>query len=140
MLKFGKIFIVLFLSLFIVESALGQEIVDFEEDRVVRNVKKRREVEITVNGKPFQIRNYIELQKGKILDVHIEGFKPNSTVVVKLQKLGTKIKNAKIKANHLGVIDLEIRLPKQKSSGSATVVYYTSDGRKHSRDIKVKIK
>ncbi|MCB9232182.1 MAG: hypothetical protein H6581_10990 [Bacteroidia bacterium] len=97
------------------------------------------DVTILVNGEEFDLKDDMEFEKEKVLEVSIRYLRPNSWVSVQLQKAGMKLTQQRYQANELGELDLEIKTGKQKVKGTAKI-WYTPNGSKERKERNVKVK
>jgi hypothetical protein len=102
-------------------------------------VVRREEALITVNKQPFSWTDPLIIKGGQTYNLHIQGLRPGSKLIIRAFKAGQKAGATTFDANEYGEIELEITLDKRRFSGEAEVVYYASSGKEIRRRFKVKV-
>jgi len=102
-------------------------------------VARREEALITINQQAFTWADPLVIRGGQTYNIHIQGLKPHSKVIIRLFKAGQKAGATHFDANEYGEIELEVTLDEKRFSGEAEVVYYPSSGKEIRRRFKVKV-
>lgn len=111
-----------------------------EETEVLKPPPPMDEVEISVNGNPFQLTPEIYLQKGETLQVKVKYLKPMSFVAIAIDKAEARVHRRLFRANQAGELELEVRVPDKRLRGVATVEYFTSSNKHMVKKCKVFIR
>jgi len=127
----------LFLPLLWAQSEEEAIFTEDEETEVFQPPPPMDEIEITVNGKPFQLQPEIYLQTGETLEVKVKYLKPMSFVAISVDKANARVHRRLFRANQAGELELEVRIPEQRFKGVATFDYYTSSGKHRIQTCKI---
>ncbi|MFN7640273.1 MAG: hypothetical protein ACK5PR_00825, partial [bacterium] len=134
------------LSLFFLALALPAAAQDYSDEDLgfdggeATEVPARDEVEVRVNGKPYQLQQEMVFEREQKMDLAVSYLKPWSKVHIEVRKAGSVLARQSYDANQAGQLQLEVTSGSQKVGGTVEIRYITSSGRAITRTFRILVR